>query len=210
MQQPLARRDVLAPAGFGVVLIDVGVVAMLSRLYGINLFESFGEGGWPVFIILPGLVLLALAVVPAPPAGIGFATSGAIVTMVGSILLYQQQTGHWESWAYAWALIPFAAGVAQVLYGLLARQRSMVSSGLWMAGIAGALFLVGAWFFEGVFAGDRAIIDAGNWWPVAVIALGAVIAFRAVVFPPTRAADPGAQPGPEAPAATPRTPADPA
>lgn len=48
---------------------------------------------------------------------------------------------------------------------LLARQRSMASSGLWMAGIAGALFLVGAWFFEGVFAGDREIIDAGNCAP---------------------------------------------
>ena len=186
MQQQIARRQVTAPAVLGVVLIAIGIAAMLFRQAGVNLFESIGSWGWPFFIIVPGVVLLALSLIPTPPKGIGFATGGAIVTTVGSILLYQQRTGHWESWAYVWALIPLAAGLALILYGLVARERRMVTNGVWMAGIATLLFLVGAWFFEGVFAGNSEIIDAGNWWPVAVIILGVVIAFRAVLVPPAR------------------------
>lgn len=185
MQQSFNQRPAMAPAVIGVVLIGVGAAALILREVGVNLFASIGAWGWPLFIIVPGLVLLAASLVPAPPRGIGFATAGAVVTTVGAILLYQSSTDHWESWAYAWALIPMAAGVATMLYGLLAQSRGMVVSGLWMAGIAAALFAIGAWFFEGLFAGEERLVDAGNWWPIAVIALGVLLALRAILVPTT-------------------------
>jgi hypothetical protein len=89
-------------------------------------------------------------------------------------------------------------------YGLIARTRGLVTSGLWMAAIAGILFVVGAWFFEGVFAGEERFVDAGNWWPVAAIAVGAVIVLasflrpRQATEPPQQTASPGSsspQPG---------------
>ena len=58
----------------------------------------------------------------------GFAIAGSIVTTVGSVLLYQQTTGHWESWAYAWALVgPGAAGLGMLVYGLLFRPTGYCS-----------------------------------------------------------------------------------
>ena len=183
MQQSVGNRNAMAPAVLGVLLIAVGIVALALREFGTNILPSIGEWGWPFFIILPGVVLLGLSLVPAPPRGIGFATAGAIVTTVGTLLLYQSRSGHWESWAYAWALIPLGTGVAMALYGLLARASGMVTSGLWMAAIATVLFVVGAWFFEGIFAGEDRFIDAGNWWPVAAIAIGAVIVLASFLRP---------------------------
>jgi hypothetical protein len=37
------------------------------------------------------------------------------------------------------------------------------SAGVTMAGIAAALLLAGAWFFEGVFAGKQRPTDVGAW-----------------------------------------------
>jgi hypothetical protein len=183
MQQSFSHRPSTAPAVLGVALIAVGAAALILREVGVNLFASIGPWGWPLFIIVPGLVLLVASLIPAPPRGLGFAIAGAIVTAVGSLLLYQSQTGHWESWAYAWALLPMSAGVAMVLYGTLAGARRLVTNGLWLAGIAGAILAVGAWYFEAVFAGRPPLLDAGNWWPVAVIVIGAIVLMRALLFP---------------------------
>ena len=49
----------------------------------------------------------------------GMVIGGTVVTTVGLVLLYQDQTGRWESWAYAWALVgPAASGLGLVLWGL--------------------------------------------------------------------------------------------
>jgi hypothetical protein len=191
MQHSAGQRAMTGPAVVGILLIAFGAAALVLRQLEISPFAAIATWGWPFFVIVPGLVLLAASLLPAAPKGIGFATAGAIVTTVGALLLYQTRTGHWESWAYAWALIPLGAGSALVLYGLLARERGMVTTGLTMAGIAAALFLAGAWFFEGVFAGEPRPTDAGVWWPIGVIVLGGVIVLRAALpsrsDPPDRA-----------------------
>ena len=184
MQQSAGQRAMTGPAVVGVLLIAFGATALLLREIGVNPFGATGTWGWPFFVIVPGVVLLVASFVPAPPKGIGFAIAGAIVTTVGALLLYQSRTGHWESWAYAWALIPLAAGSALVLYGLLARASGMVTNGLTIAGIAAALFLAGAWFFEDVFAAEPRPTEAGAWWPIGAIVLGGLIVLRAGL-PPT-------------------------
>jgi hypothetical protein len=179
MQQSYGQRVTSAPAVLGVMLIAFGATALVLRALDINVFTVVGTWAWPFLVIVPGVVLLAASVVPARPNGLGFATAGAIVTTVGGLLLYQSRTGHWESWAYAWALIPLAVGVALVLYGGFARDGGMVRTGTTMAGVAVGLFLAGAWFFEGLFAGQPRPDDIGQWWPVGIIVLGAVVALRA-------------------------------
>lgn len=188
MQQSFGPRSVSAPAVLGVLLITLGAISLVARDLGFDLFQSIGSWGWPFFVIVPGVVLLGASLVPAPPKGIGFATAGAIVTTVGALLLYQSRADHFESWAYAWALIPFAAGLVTALYGLFARERKMVTTGTTMAAIAAGLFLVGAWFFEGIFAGEQRLTDVDAWWPIGVIVLGGVIVFLAIVQREPRAA----------------------
>ena len=108
---------------------------------------------------------------------------GTVVTTVGLVLLYQDQTGRWESWAYAWALVgPAASGLGLVLWGLRSGNGGDVRNGTW--GLLGglAIFGVGFLFFEGLIGigGDQLAIP--EWLlPVVVIAIGVVVLLRGVL-----------------------------
>jgi len=167
----------------GLVLLAVGGVALAARQAGVEL-GSLVDGGWPLFIIVPGVALLAAAFVPAPPDGLGFAIAGSIVTTVGAILLYQQASGDWESWAYAWALIPLAAGSGMSVYGLLTGHRDIAGTGVRLAVVAGLLFLIGTWYFNAVLETGRTPIDIGTWWPVVVLGIGLLVLGHALLMPP--------------------------
>ena len=167
----------------GLVLLAVGGVALAARQAGVDL-GNVVDGGWPLFIIVPGVALLAAAIVPAPPDGLGFAIAGSIVTSVGAILLYQQTSGDWESWAYAWAVIPLAAGSGMFVYGFLTGHRDIAGTGVRLAAVAGVLFLVGSWYFNAVFETGRTPVDIGTWWPVVVLGIGLFILGRALLMPP--------------------------
>jgi hypothetical protein len=167
----------------GLILVTVGVMALGARQAGFELGDLV-ESGWPLFIIVPGIALLAAAFVPSPPDGLGFAISGSVVTTVGLILLYQENSGNWESWAYVWALIPTAAGLAIAVYGLLSGHRDIAGNGVRLAAVASVLFLVGAWYFTAVFETGENPIDIDTWWPIAVVGIGALVLGRAVLMPP--------------------------
>jgi len=162
----------------GIVLIAVGGVALLLRAWGIDPFERMAQAGWPLFVIVPGIVLLAVAFVVTPPRGVGFAMAGTIVTSVGALLWYQEQTGDFESWAYAWALVaPGAAGLGLAVYGLAIGDGGQLRAGLRLMGIALALFVIGAWYFGALFTTGRVPfdIDAALWWPLGLIVFGGLI-----------------------------------
>jgi hypothetical protein len=157
----------------GILLLVVGLGWIVLRELQFDPFEVIADAGWPFFVIIPGIALLALSLIQPPPRGVAFAVAGTIVTAVGCVLLYQQSTGHWESWAYAWALVgPGAAGLGLLVYGLIFRQHDLVPVGAWMIVVAGAIFVIGYWFFETVFAIGHAPVDLGGWWPVALIGVG--------------------------------------
>ncbi|HEX2625391.1 MAG TPA: hypothetical protein VHL56_00630 [Candidatus Limnocylindrales bacterium] len=183
MQQPLPQRSMVAPAVIGVLLVVVGVIALIVREADVNLLPGLGTWGWPLFVLVPGLVMLGAGVLLPAPRGAGLAVAGSVVTTLGALLFYQSQSGHWESWAYAWALLPGAAGAGLLGYGVLARERGMRTTGTWLLGIAAVVFLAGAWFFEGLFAGEDRPVDLGNWWPIGVIILGAALALWAFLRP---------------------------
>jgi hypothetical protein len=172
------ERRTSSSAAFGAILIIVGLVAFAIQAFGSQIGVVFGESGWPLAVIGPGLVLLAAAVVPAPPKGLGFAIAGSIVTTIGLILLYQATTDDWQSWAYAWALIPAASGLGMAIYGLALGNGEFLTRGLRMAAVFGVAFAVGLWFFESLFRTGRAPLDLGVWWPLLVITLGVLIVFN--------------------------------
>ena len=174
-------RRTSAPAAVGILLVVAGIAVIALRQIGVDVVDEVGRGGWPFFVIIPGLVLLAMAFVPAPPNGVGFAIAGSIVTTVGLILFYQQSTEHWESWAYAWALIPGAAGLSMATYGLMSGHREFVRNGLWLGGVAAVLFAAGFWFFETIFDSGRVPVDLETWWPAILIAVGLLITLSAVI-----------------------------
>jgi LiaF transmembrane domain len=199
VQQSVGHRSGASPAVLGLFLVIVGVIALFVRQLGIDLFEAIGAWSWPFFVIVPGLVLMGAALLPAPPRGLGFAIAGSVVTAIGVLLLYQTRADHWESWAYAWAIIPMAAGIGTFLYGALIRASRLIGAGLRLITISTILLVVGWWFFEGIFAGGRPFAGIDSWWPLGLIALGAVFVAGSFRGPrPTSVAPPAPPTTPEA------------
>jgi hypothetical protein len=164
------RRVTLA---IGIALVLVGGAFLAVRQAGIDLADA----GWPLFVIVPGLVLFALAFVVGGRAGTGFAVAGSIVTVTGLVLAVQNATGLWATWAYAWALIaPGASGLGLLVYGAATRQRDLALPGAWALLTGLALFLVFAFFFESVIglSGD-AITGLDTLLSAAIVGLGVVI-----------------------------------
>lgn len=163
-------RDYDLRAGWGVVLIVVGVLFLLDRLFGFDL----GRYGWPFIIVLIGALLLLFGLSGLDPTRQSV-IPGLIVTTVGLILLYQNTFDHFESWAYAWALIPAAIGLGRALQARLTGLNAIHSGrGLSMAGTFLVVFLVGLTFFEGVVnisgRGSDALVEYAL--PAGLILLG--------------------------------------
>jgi len=113
----------------------------------------------------------------------GLVIAGTITTTVGLVLLYQDQTGHWESWAYAWALVgPAASGLGLIIWGLRSGSPSDVRNGTWSLLGGLAFFLVGYLFFEGVIGISGEKLPLPDWvLPAVVIAIGVVILGRGLM-----------------------------
>jgi hypothetical protein len=111
----------------------------------------------------------------------GLAVPGCVVTAAGLVLLFDNATGQWQTWAYAWALIvPAALGVGLWLHGqwsgqpaCAARARRLAESGL-------VLFAGLAAFFELVLnlSGAFGAGIARYALPALLIALGAYLLLR--------------------------------
>jgi hypothetical protein len=181
MQQTGIHSARTAPIVVGGALVLVGLAAFLLQGAGMDVGRAIGEVGWPFFVIVPGLGLLAASFAVPAPRGVGFAIAGSIVTTVGLILLYQNATDNWESWAYAWALIPTAAGLGMLAYGALTDEPRITGTGVRLAAIGAVMFVIGMWFFGPIFDEGRPPIDFGNAWPL-VLVIGGVLLVGGALF----------------------------
>ena len=126
---------------------------------------------WPWLIIAIGLLLFVFGLVFGEP---GMAVPACIVSGIGIILLYQNTTGDWASWSYAWTLIPGFVGIGSVLAGLLGEgddRRKAIGDGLNLIIISAVLFLI-----FGSFLGGLELL--GDYWPVLLILLGVWLLIR--------------------------------
>jgi hypothetical protein len=171
----------------GGILIVVGFVALAMTYAGLDPSTWLGGSGWTLFVITPGVILLLAGLVARGQAGEGLTIGGSIVTTIGLMLLVMDRTGAWETWAYAWALIPAAAGVGVVLHGIRTGNGGLIGIGLRLVAISAGLFLLGAWYFGNLFETGVAPIELGDAWPVVLIGAGAVVIAAAFI----RRAEPG-------------------
>jgi hypothetical protein len=149
----------------GAVLILVGAVLMAMQLVP-SLKEFFYSAQfWPFWIIGTGALLGLLALVLWVP---GMWVPACIVGGIGGLLYYQNLTGDWASWAYAWALIPGFSGVGTFLAGVFSRDRRAITGGLWTVFISLVMFAI-----FGSFLGGITLLSI--YWPVLLIGLGVVL-----------------------------------
>ena len=164
----------------GIVLVASGLFLLLGQVTGLDLLS--GRVVWPLFIIIPGAILLAFAGVEK-----GFSATlapiGMIVTLTGCVLAYQNWADHYQSWAYAWIIAgPFAFGAGLALHGLVHDDDDALRNGRKTAALSAAFFLAAAAVFELVFniSGYGLNVDLpwGILLPVALIVVGGALFLR--------------------------------
>jgi hypothetical protein len=164
-----------APAGLviGLILVVAGAIILVGRLTDFSL----GVPAWPLWLIVPGVAMVVGSFAIPPRGGLGLAIPGAILTMVGVVLLFQAATGLYATWAYAWALVaPTGPGLGMLLYGLVRRDGELARDGLKTTLVGLGLFIGFGLFFEGVLglSGDP-LANAREILPVAAIVLGVLL-----------------------------------
>ena len=173
---PPAPRRGNSTAAIGVVLVVLGIFALVIVVSGVDLTQY----GWPLFVLIPGLTLLVLGFV-----GMGAiaAIPGGIVTMLGLVLAYQNSTGDWPTWAFAWSLvIPFGLGLGMYLQALRDRDVGALRRGrtLMFAGLM--IFIFGFVFFEsilGISGRDYGGLGKAAL-PLLLILIGLVLLVRSI------------------------------
>jgi hypothetical protein len=161
-----------------VTLIAIGVLFLLAQVFQFSLFGAL----WPFFVILPGAVFLYAAFNGDKHAA-GLIIPGNVITGTGLILLYQNLTGHWESWAYVWILYPVFVGLGLMFMGRRRDNANEYRTGRNMAQWGGMAFLIAAAIFElGIFGSNPVV---GSWLlPLALILLGGYMLTRRGALPP--------------------------
>jgi len=130
------------------------------------------EDTWALWVIGAGAVLLVIGLVTGVP---GLAVPACIVGGIGAILYWTTTSGSWESWTYAWALIPSFVGLGVLVSRLLeGRTRKAVSEGGGLILIGLVLFVV----FGSVFGGLNWF---GPYWPLLVVGFGLLILVQGIL-----------------------------
>jgi len=155
------RRGLGWEVVLGGLLLLSGIVVLLGQALRVDLAGV----GWPFFVIVPGVALLGLGLATGGRLGEVWATAGGVVTMAGLVLLFQNATDRFETWAYAWTLVVLVGGGGgRWLLGVVRGRRDLAAGGgrLVLAGLAA--FLVFAVFFEVVIGiGGRRYGPAGRY-----------------------------------------------
>jgi hypothetical protein len=149
----------------GLLLILLGAWFLISQFLP-GLYLKFS---WPWIIIGIGVLMLVIGLLSGEP---DMAVPACVVGGIGGLLYWQNATGNWESWAYAWSLIPGFVGVGVILSSLLGGDGGKaVRDGGSLILISLALFAVfGSWL------GGLTLF--GNYWPVLLILWGLWLLIR--------------------------------
>jgi hypothetical protein len=152
--------------GIGLVLVLIGAWFLAMQFVPALHDWTLNEVTWPLAVIGVAILLFVIGLVTWVP---GLMVPACIVGGIGGLLYWQNTTGNWESWAYAWTLIPGFVGVGVFLSELLTgKVRQAVSGGGWLILISLVLFLI----FSSFFGGPSIL---GAYWPVLLILLGLIL-----------------------------------
>lgn len=173
---PSRLRQIGPSAALGAVLIVLGIFALVVVVAGVDLTQY----GWPLFVIIPGLTLLIVGFVWF---GSGASIPGGVVTILGLVLAYQNATGDWPSWAYAWALIiPGGVGLGMYLQAMRDRDQHALRTGRTLMFIGFMIFAIGFVLFEsilGISGRDYGLVGKAAL-PGLLIVIGVILLVRSI------------------------------
>ncbi len=145
----------------GLILILIGVWFLAVQF--VPQLKAWAAGQWSLIIIGIGVIFLLASILNNVP---GLSIPAFIIGGIGGLLYYQNVTGDWGSWAYAWTLIPGFVGLGLLFFGLQTKDKGSQNAGFILLFISALLF-----FAFGSFLGaSKEII---RYWPILLIILGA-------------------------------------
>jgi hypothetical protein len=168
----------------GIVLIAIGSIAWAMNATGTDPSTWLGGSGWTLFILIPGAALFVGGLLARDEPAVGLTIAGSIIMTVAAMLFVMDRTGHYEAWAYAWTLIPGAAGIGVLIHGFKTDDRAKIGAGSRLILISLAMFAVGAWFFETVFQTGAVPFGIDAFWPLVLVVIGVVVVALAVLRGP--------------------------
>ncbi len=160
----------------GTLLIAFGALVFLGEIFKATLSDF-----WPFFIIAAGLMFFLAMVLAGKSTGY-LAIPGSIITTIGLILLFQNLTNRWESWSYAWALIPLSVGVGLWIFGRFSDLEDLRRAGRHVMNIGLVLFIVFGVFFELLIGISGANRTNNLMWPLALVALGVYLILSRLIW----------------------------
>jgi hypothetical protein len=129
----------------GGLLVLLGIVVLLGQALDLEV----GRVGWPFFVITPGLALLGAGLAAPGRLGEVLAMVGGLISVNGLVLLVQNTTDRFETWAYAWTLVLLVGpGIGRWLLGMVRGRRELVAGGARLIAAGLVAFPVLAVFFE--------------------------------------------------------------
>ena len=153
----------------GGLLLLLGILVLAGQAVDVDV----GQVGWPFFVIVPGLGLLGLGLATDGRLGEVLAMVGGVVSVNGLVLLVQNATDRFDTWAYAWTLVVVVGpGIGRWLVGVVRGRGELAASGAWLVGVGLAAFLVLMVVFEVVVGVDgRGYGAAGRYGLAALLIL---------------------------------------
>jgi hypothetical protein len=167
------RRGLGWETALGGLVLLLGIVVWTGQAFELDL----GRVGWPFFVIVPGLALLGVGLAATGRLGEVLATVGGLVIMAGLVLLVQNATDRFETWAYAWTLVVLVgAGIGRWLVGVGRGRGDLAASGGWLTGGGLVIFLIFTVFFEVVVGiGGRPVGSAGRYGLAALLIVAGLV-----------------------------------
>jgi hypothetical protein len=151
----------------GSVLIGLGVLFLLAQFFNFSAWQFI----WPFFVIgVGGLFFIGMFLGGKPAAPL--AIPGSIIGVIGLTLLYQNFSGHWNSWAYGWTIIVMAVGLGLWISGVWADNQTQRRNGWRVMRTGLVLFILFGAFFELIFSGFGGPLLTQSLFPVLLILLG--------------------------------------
>ena len=163
----MTNTDLNRNLGIGLIALGLGLVFL--RITGPSLVSLL----WPMWVLAPGAFALWMGF-REERALLGWAMPGAVVGGTGAILFLLNLTGHWEAWAYAWALYPIFVGGALYYTGKHNGDMEQIGAGERTARVGLAMLAGFGFFFEFLIFGGLGVLT-GPLLPLVLVGGGAAL-----------------------------------
>ena len=161
----------------GFILIVTGGLFLADQLINLDIMGFF----WPLLVVLVGLIFFIAMLVTGRRVS-GLAVPGAIITILGVLLFFQNTFNLWITWTYAWGLLISATGLGLLIMNLYHKRLGLRRAAGIIIAIGLVLFIVFGFLFEIIMDLSGTNIYSGIFLGSGLVLLGLFVIFSRSLF----------------------------